>query len=146
MKIKVVYFTRSGACKRLAEKIAGRLSCDIAQIDDHKNWQGFFGYWKAGFYASAKREVPIDIKGNLQGADELVVVTPLWAGGIAPATQTFLKTIPAGSVHLVVSSDGSRVKDRAGFRSVSDIPKNSADEDEVIDQLVKMMASTGPRG
>ena len=101
------------------------------------NWKGFLGFIKAGFYSSTNRNVKIDIPENLLDAvDDFIVVAPLWAGGIAPAIRALLRTIPKEKVHLVVTSDGSYLKDRLGYKSVYDIAKNSNDEDSVINRLV----------
>jgi hypothetical protein len=139
MKYKVVFFTRTNNSKRIAEKISKKLSCEAVQITDNKNWNGIFGFIKAGYYSSTNKKVEIQILGNLNSVDEYIVVTPLWAGGIAPATRTFLKTIPLDKVHLVVTSDGSHVKSRSGYKSVSDITKNKMNEDLVINYLLDIL-------
>ena len=121
MKYRAVFFTRTNNSKRIAEKISEKLSCEAIQITDNKNWKGILGFIKAGYYSSTNKSVDIEVLGNLDAVDEYIVATPLWAGGIAPATRTFLKTIPIDKVHLVVTSDGSHVKNRSGYLSVSDI-------------------------
>ena len=140
MSIKVVYFTRTGTSKRVAEKIADKLACEVIQVKDNMNWGGIFGFIRAGFYSSTNRKVKIEIVGNLKGAEEFILVTPLWAGGIAPAGKAFFETIPLNQIHLVVTSDGSSLGDRAGFRSVTDIPKNKKNEEEIINNLVNSLS------
>ena len=71
MKRKVVYFTRTGTCKRIAEMIARSLSLDLVQLRDNQRWDGFFGYWKAGFFASTNRDVKIEVLGDLSDAEEV---------------------------------------------------------------------------
>jgi len=139
MNYKVVYFTRTGNSKRVAEKIANKLSCETIQITDNINWKGILGFLKGGYYSSKNRNVEIKIKGNLEGADELIVVTPLWAGEIAPAIKAFIKTTSSGKIHLVVTSNGSTIKNRSGFKSVSDIVKSKNQEDDVIHDLVNSL-------
>jgi len=136
MNYKVVYFTRTGNSKRIAEKIANKLSCETVQVTDNMNWKGPIGYIKAGYYSSKNKDVTISINSNLDGADEFVVVTPLWAGGIPPAIKVFLKTIEINKVHLVVNSLGSILGDRADFKSVSDVVKSKNNEDIIIDELI----------
>jgi hypothetical protein len=140
MKYKVVYFSRTGTSKKVAEKIADKLSCEIIQIKDNMNWKGIFGYIKAGFYSSTNREVKIEIQGNLDAADELIVVGPMWAGGLASAVRVFLKTTPLDKVHLVVTSNGSILGNRAGFKSVHEIAKNMNNENEVINTLISALS------
>ena len=76
MKYRVVYFTRTGNSRRVAEKIAAELSVEAAEITDHVNWKGFFGFLKGGYYASTDKDVEINLHESLNHADELIVVTP----------------------------------------------------------------------
>jgi cobalamin biosynthesis protein CbiG len=133
----VVYFTRTYVSKRVAQKIAEKLSCPMVQITDHKNWSGLFGYIKAGFYSTINKEVKIELLGDPGQPDAYIVVTPLWAGGIAPAGKAFLKTVSPDKVHLVVTSLGSQVEEREGFLSVSDVIDQQNNEDQVISDLLK---------
>jgi hypothetical protein len=133
---KVVYFTRTGTSKSVAEKIANKLSCEAIQITDNMNWKGIIGFIKGGYYASQNKDVDIKINENLDGADEIIVVTPLWAGVVAPAIKTFLKTTSLDKIHLVVTSNGSNIKNPSGFKSVSDIVKSKKNEDVIINNLV----------
>jgi len=139
LNFKVVYFSRSNTSKRIAEEISKNLNCSIVQVTDDKNWDGLFGYIKAGFYSSTNKKVEITINGTLDNVDEYIVVTPLWAGGIAPATKVFLETVPNEKVHLVVSSLGNHVKDRSGYKSVSDITRSERNEELVINDLVSKL-------
>jgi hypothetical protein len=139
MNYKVVYFTRTGNSRRAAEKIASKLSVKALEITDDMNWDGVAGFVKGGYYASTGRDVEINVPEGLDDADELIVVTPLWAGRPAPAINTFLKTRALDKIHLVVTSAGSNIKERSGYRSVSDIVKNKNNEDEVIGDLVKSL-------
>ena len=135
----VVYFTRTNVSKRVAQKIAEKLSCPIVQITDHKNWSGLFGYIKAGFYSTINKDVKIELLGDPGQPDVYIVVTPLWAGGIAPAGKAFLKKVSPEKVHLVVVSLGSQVEEREGYLSVSDVVDQQHNEDQVIGDLVKRL-------
>ena len=136
MGYKVVYFTRTGTSKGVADKIANKLSCAVVQITDNINCKCILGFLKGGFYASKGKDVDIKINGNIDSSDELIVVTPLWAGGIVPAIRAFLKTTTLDKVHLVVTSNGSIIKNRSGFKSVNDIVKSKNNEDVIINSLV----------
>ncbi len=136
MNYKVIYFTRTGNSERIANKIAEKLGCEIIQITDNKSWKGPIGFIKGGFYVTAKRNVEITIDNTVEKDDELVVISPLWANGVTPAIKRFLESVPHENVHLVISSDGSTLKDRLGYMSVTDIVKNQNNEDEAIEALV----------
>lgn len=140
MNYKVVYFTRTGNSRRVAEKIAKALSTEAIEITDNMNWQGVFGFIKGGFYASKNREVVIQVPENINGAEELIVVTPLWANKVTPAIHTFLKAQSLEKIHLVVTSGGSVLVDRSGYKSISDIVKRNNNEEEVISNLINSLS------
>ena len=135
-KYAVIYFTRTNNSKRVAEKIANKLSCELVQVTDNINWQGPLGYIKAGFFSTINKHVDIKFLGNLIDVEETIIVGPLWAGGLAPAFKTALSQFPRNKVHLVVTSLGSHVKDRSGYLSVHDITDNTGNEDLMIEDLV----------
>jgi len=138
-KFTVLYFTRSHNSQRVAEKIAQHLSCNAFQCTDNINWQGLFGYLKAGFYSMTDRQVEVEIPGDVEEAQEYIIVGPYWAGGLAPALKALLNQFPRDKVHLVVTSIGSHVDDRSGYLSVHDITSNSGNEDAVIESLVNSL-------
>jgi hypothetical protein len=136
---KVIYFTRTGNSRRVAEKIANKLSLEAIEITDNMNWKGISGFIKGGYYASKNKDVEIKIPENLDYSEELIVVTPLWAGKVAPAISTFLKTKALEKIRLVVTSDGSKLKDRSGYKSVCDIIKSKNNEEDVISNFVNSL-------
>ena len=136
MKYVVVFYTRTNNSRRIAEKIADKLGCELVEISDSINWKGLKGFFKAGAYSGKNIPVAIEVSGNMDGADAYIVVAPLWAGGLAPAAKTFLKTIPKNKVHLVVPSIGNQIKNRSGYQSVSDIRIIARNEDVMIENLV----------
>lgn len=135
MNYKVVFFSRTGTSKRVAEKIANRLSCEIIEISDSMNWHGIFGFIKGGYYASKNKDVKIQINGSIDNADEIILVTPLWAGGPAPAIKTFLKEVSLDKIHLVVTSNASNITNSIAAKSVNGVIKNKNNEDSVIQAL-----------
>ena len=139
MNYKVVYFTRTGNCKRIAEKISKELSCEMIQVMDNKKWTGPVGFIKGGFYSTANKKVEIKMSDKIETYDELVVISPLWASGITPAIKSFLETVPNDKVNLVISSIGSILKNATGYKSVSNIIKNQNNEEEVINNLLKTL-------
>ena len=139
MTYKVIYFTKTGNSKRIAEKIAAKLSCEILQVTDTMSWNGLIGFLKGGYYSLTNKPVDIKIDKEIGPEDELIAVSPLWAGGIAPTMKTFLNTVSPGRVDLVVVSGNSTLEKREGFKSVSDIVQSKKSEDAVIDGLVNTL-------
>jgi flavodoxin len=139
MNYQVVYFTRTGNSRRVAEKIANGLSLPALEITDNMNWKGISGFIRGGYYASKDKDVEIKIPPKLDDSAELIVVTPLWAGKAAPAISTFLKARALEKIHLVVTSGSTTIKDRSGYKTVCDIVKKENNEDTVISDLVKTL-------
>ena len=135
MKCRIVYFTRTGNSRRIAEKIAVKTSCHTVELHDDVDWSGVKGYFKYIGYRFSKKPVNIALSEELGDYDQLVVVTPLWDAMPAPATEAFLKTVPADRVHLVTSASSSSVRKAEGFASVSCIAAKKENEDKVIEEL-----------
>ncbi|ERI92414.1 hypothetical protein HMPREF1982_02396 [Clostridiales bacterium oral taxon 876 str. F0540] len=141
MNYKVVYFSRTGTSKRVANKIADKLSCETVEINDYMNWKGLIGFIKGGYYASRNKEIEISLSGSVENSDEIVLVTPLWAGGPAPAVMSFLKKFPSDKVHLVVTSKGSTIKNHSsGYKSVTSIVRSNNNEDSAIEDLISNLS------
>lgn len=118
--MQVYYFTRTGRSEAVALQIAEKYGVCAERIDDHRDWQGNAGYAKAGMMATLRRSVPADyMKPDLN--DDIVVVFPLWAGTMPPAVRTFVDSVGREHTVAVVTSLGSTLKDRKGFRKVIDL-------------------------
>src|SRR5665648_287285 len=139
MNNKVLFFTRTGNSRRIAEKLADELSCQIIEVTDNMNWNGIWGFIKGGYYASKNKVVAIKTSPELVDYDELIVVSPLWAGKLAPDIKELLKTVEKDKVHLVVVSTGSNISDESEYKSVELITNSKKNEDEVIDNLVRQL-------
>lgn len=111
MKSMVLYFSRSGNCKRIAGKIAGEIGCEKAGITDNISWKGFFGFMKGGFYSLKGRITETTVEGNpeISDYDNIILVAPLWAGRIAPAGYSLLikEKESIKKLTVVISCDGS---------------------------------------
>lgn len=145
MNTVVLFFSRTGTSKRVATKIADSLGLKPIEITDDKNWNGILGYLKAGYYASANKGVNIKVNGDFKGADQFIVVSPLWAGGPSPSVREFLKQVPINKVNLILTCMGSDIESaltkyegkvgklKAGFG----ILKRLKDEDKRIEEIIQ---------
>jgi flavodoxin len=91
MNILLVYYSRSGATKKLAEEIRQKLNCDIEEIISQKDRSGIMGLFLSGREASQK--IPADIKPvskNIRDYDLVIVGTPIWAGISSPIRRYLL--------------------------------------------------------
>jgi flavodoxin len=92
MKVLVVYYSRTGTTKKLAQKLSAELKADIEELIDRKNRSGLIG-WLYGGRDGMKR-IPTDIdpvKSDPADYDVVLIGGPLWGfRGIAPASRTYL--------------------------------------------------------
>lgn len=92
MKVLVVYYSKSGTTKKLAQKLSAQLKADIEEIVDKKSRSGLIGWLYAG--RDGMKRIPTDInpiKNNPSDYDVVLIGGPLWGfRGIAPASRTYL--------------------------------------------------------
>lgn len=92
MKTLVIYYSRTGTTKKLAEKLAEVLGADIEGIKDPANRSGLKGYMNSGREAVFKKLALIDpIAHNLRDYDLVLVGTPVWAMTISSPIRAFLE-------------------------------------------------------
>jgi flavodoxin len=90
-KIIVVYYTRTGTTKKVAEAIADNLKCEIEEIIDTKNRKGIIGWLRSGADATKERLAVIkDIKHNPASYDIVIIGTPVWGSNLTPAIRTYI--------------------------------------------------------
>ena len=92
MKSLVVYYTRTGNAKFVAETIAAELGSDTEEIVDRKKRAGALGWVSAGKDSTQEKETQITpTKLSPSNYDLIVIGTPIWAWRPTPAIRTYLK-------------------------------------------------------
>jgi len=91
MKILVVYYSRTGNSRKVAQAISNAFKCDIEEIVDSKNRKGIIGWLMAGRDSTlglfTKNR---DITKPLDDYDMVIVGGPIWAFTISVPVSTFL--------------------------------------------------------
>jgi len=110
-KCLVVYYSRSGNTRKVAEAIAEGMGADIEEIVDRKKRSGFFGVLGAGWDAMRKKLTDIAEPQKDPGDYDVVVLgTPVWAGTICPAVRTwitnFRERLPAVALFATTGASG----------------------------------------
>lgn len=109
MKTLVVYYSRTGTTKKVAEEIARQLNADIEEIIDLKNRKGAIGWVISGKDATLKKLTKIkELKKDPKDYDIVVIGTPVWALSIAPAVRMYLKKAKIKKVALFSTYGGSK--------------------------------------
>ena len=67
MKVLVVYYSRTGNTRFVAEAIAQSLEADIEEIKDGKNRMGVFGFLRRGYEAIFKNLQILKCPGKIRG-------------------------------------------------------------------------------
>lgn len=90
-KILVVYYSRTGHTRRVAQEIAATLRADIEEIVDPENRLGLLGYLRSGRQAFFGQEA--DIREPLKdpaGYDLVIVGTPVWNWSLSAPVRAYL--------------------------------------------------------
>lgn len=91
MKSLVVYYSRTGNTRKIAEELANALGCDIEEIIDTKNRSGILGFLRSGRDARNRSLTIIkDPVNNPADFDQLVIGTPIWAGHLSTPVRTYM--------------------------------------------------------
>ncbi|MEK6859245.1 MAG: hypothetical protein AABX54_00370 [Nanoarchaeota archaeon] len=89
-KILVVYYSRTGNTRKVAEEMAGNLKADLCGIKAKSDYRGFFGYIRAGYQAVLNKKPEIRIDKNTGNYDMIIIGTPNWGSRMASPVRTFV--------------------------------------------------------
>ena len=92
MKKLIVYYSRTGNTKFVAEKIADQLDADLCEVTDKKNRKGRLTFLTGGFASLREKLTEIEVPKPIEDYDFIIVGSPVWAGKITPAIRKFLVT------------------------------------------------------
>lgn len=91
-RILVSYYSRTGNSKKVAERLAELLECDIQQIIDKKNRKGIIGYIKSGRDAVLEKTTDIvESKTDFSNYEAIILITPVWASNMTCAMRTYIQ-------------------------------------------------------
>jgi flavodoxin len=90
-KTLVVFYSRSGTTRRIAQALSWALTCDLEEITEPKPRTGFLGYVRS--LLEARRKCPsviAPIKHDVSSYDLVVVGTPVWAWSLSSPVRAYL--------------------------------------------------------
>ena len=92
MKSLIVFYSRTGNARFVAETIAAQIGADTEEIVDLKKRGGALGFIGSGSDARLGKETEIAPTQRSPADYDLVIVgTPVWAGRPTPAITSYLK-------------------------------------------------------
>ena len=104
MKALVVYYSRSGNTKAVAQLIAGAASGDLEElIEIGENRKGFLGWIRAGRAGMTKQASRIEpLKASPADYDIIYVGSPVWGWNLAPAVRSYLSQTDFGTTPIAL--------------------------------------------
>ena len=92
-RMLVVFYSRSGKTRRVAEALAEALKCDLEEITEPKPRTGFLGYLRSLLEARRKRpSIIAPNKHDVLSYDLVVIGTPVWAWSLSSPVRAYLMT------------------------------------------------------
>jgi flavodoxin len=91
MKTLIVYFSRTGRTRQIAQAIASRLSADIECVPDVGNRSGIWGYIRSLREAMQQRVINIGAPNkNPSDYDLIILGTPVWAHNMCSPLRSYI--------------------------------------------------------
>lgn len=107
MKILIVYYSRTGRTKKIAEVIQTSFNCDIERIQDIKNREGIRGWLLAGREAGSKATTKLkNVQNNPLNYDILIIGTPTWNGHVSVPVRTYIQQNQGNFSNVALFSTG----------------------------------------
>lgn len=90
MKTLVVFYSRTGSTKKIANSLAKKLNADLDEIVDHNHRRGFIGIISSCIAVAKQKLTAISTKKDPKNYDLVIIATPIWVGTITPAVLTYV--------------------------------------------------------
>ena len=90
----IVYYSRTGTTRKVAEALSEVLGCDIEEIVEPRSRMGIFGYIRSAAEARRQSRVAIaEPKRDPASYDLVIVGTPVWAWSLSSPVRSWLTTM-----------------------------------------------------
>ena len=127
MKALVVYYSRSGNTKAVAELIARAASADLeALVEIGVNRKGLLGYLRSGRGAMSKKKSKIEVPSkNPTDYGMVFVGSPVWGWNLAPAVRSYMAQTDFGSTPVALFCTMSSSGQEKTFAAMRDEASNA---------------------
>jgi flavodoxin len=103
MKSLIIYYSKTGNTKTVAELIKNQTNSDIEEITEKKSRTGILGYLKSGYEAMRKKTSEINnLTKDLKDYDLIYIGSPVWGWNLVPAIRSFLNDYKIDSKKLAL--------------------------------------------
>jgi len=91
MKILLVFYSRTGNTRKIAQEIAKSINADIEELIDLENRKGPLGLLKSGRDAMKKRKTRLQRTIKDPSSYDLVILgTPVWGSNLSSPIRTYI--------------------------------------------------------
>lgn len=166
MSTAVVFFSRDGNTKFIAEHLASKLDARSVELTEARSRRGFLGFMRSGYQASTKKSAQLvgDPWSQIAGVRHLYLLAPIWAGNANPVINAFLDQADLAGVQVSVATvqadPGGQGADAVHLHLAQRIvakggvptgawtlhgagPGKRADEEHLLAELAKIQAPAG---
>ena len=151
-KVLVVYYSRTGHTKLVAEHLAQKFKADLEPLADQKSRTGLFSIFSAGADAVNYKTTTLGpLKHDLKDYSIILIGGPSWFGNTTPAVRTFIaqndlagKKIGlfgmchlSGVEHAILEASELIVKDKALAKKIPTLPLREGElKEEVLSKKI----------
>jgi len=90
-RVLIIYYSRSGTTRKVAESLSALLQCEIEEIGEAKGRPGILGFVRSVIEAGRKRPSSIISPKKEPASYDLVIVgTPVWAWSVSSPVRAYL--------------------------------------------------------
>ena len=88
----IVYYSRTGKTRIVANTLKEQLTCEIAEIKSTENREGFFGVITCVLDSLLDRDDIIEpFNKDLKGYNPIIIASPIWIGKLSSPVRTLIK-------------------------------------------------------
>jgi len=121
--VLVIYYSRTGNTKLVAERIAGKLNADLEEIKDKRERRGIFGFLRSGYEAMAGKPAEIQpSQKNVEGYRLVIVGSPVWVGRLSSPVRAYL-SIYGGKIKNIAFFTTCKARSGQAFSQMEALSK-----------------------
>ena len=122
MKSLIVFYSRTGTTKTVAQKLAEKLNADLEEITDKDTRKGLFGFLRSGKQGMKGLLTKIEPTQKDPAAYDLVVIgTPVWAGRLCSPVRTYLTQNAANCKKVAFFTTQGGNKEQKVFKDMEEL-------------------------
>jgi flavodoxin len=114
MNVLIVYYSRTGITRNIAEQIQTALNGDIDEIKDSTGRSGIIGWLRSGRDSMSKNLTQIkEVDANPIDYDIVIIGTPTWNGAASTPIRTYITEYKKNLPQVALFSTGASDKLKA---------------------------------